>query len=112
MFKAKVPAKMVKPFEWKRYKWRQITEEVKDAVMAAIEVLWYWVLSAHGTSDNFLGAYHAVADAFAYRDPQAMREQFLNRIRKEGMEGPTRKLKLSHQEARDEFREWGLRLGD
>ena len=112
LFKAKVPAKMVKPFEWKRYKWRQITEEVKDAVMAAIEVLWYWVLSAHGTSDNFLGAYHAVADAFAYRDPQAMREQFLNRIRKEGMEGPTRKLKLSHQEARDEFREWGLRLGD
>ena len=49
-----------------------------------MELFWRWALVGGATPDNFLGAYHHVADELIYRDSQKLRRRFLDALMKAG----------------------------
>ena len=61
-------SKFGSPSGWKRYPWRRFSKEEKMKVIASMELFWHWALVGGAAPDNFLGAYHHVADEMIYRD--------------------------------------------
>ena len=81
LFVASVRGSFVKPFAWKRYKWRFADGQIREAMMAVMELLWFWVAIGGGGPDHYLGVYHSVADQLVYRDPKRARDEFINWLR-------------------------------
>ena len=78
---ARLQGTLEHPFGWKRYSWKKASEEVQDLQMAAVEIFWFWIWLAKGTPDNYLGAYHHLADQIVFKDPTAGREAFMELLR-------------------------------
>ena len=93
------------PSGWKRYPWRRISEEEKMKVIASMELFWHWALVGGATPDNFLGAYHHVADELIYRDSQKLRTKFLDALMKAGDTANFVSSKVVEAAARAEIRE-------
>ena len=81
LFVASVHGSFVRPFAWKRYKWRFAEESIRGAMMAVMELLWFWVAIGGGGPDHYLGVYHSVADQLVYKDPTKARDAFIKRLR-------------------------------
>ena len=62
---------MEHPFGLKRYSWKKASEEVHALQMAAVDIFRFWIWLADGTLDNYLGAYHHLADEIIFKDPTA-----------------------------------------
>ena len=75
--------------------------------MAAVEIFWYWIWLADGTPDNYLGAYHHLADQIVFKDPKAGREAFMEMLRKSGDPASSVEQRRLAVEARNLVRELG-----
>ena len=77
-------------------------------VIASMELFWHWALVGGAAPDNFLGAYHHVADELIYRDSQKLRRRFLDALMKARDTTGFVSSKVVAAAARAEIREQGF----
>ena len=104
---ARLEGTLEHPFDWKSYSWKKASEEVQDLQMAAVEIFWFRIWLADGTPDNYLGAYHHLADQIVFKDPKAGRETFMEMLRKSGDPASSVEQRRLAVEARNLVRELG-----